>query len=285
MSDVVRSPYFSLRIITSILFIGVAAAFLLTSCQKLNEDVLPEGPQTMTGILVPLPISVSRRGTHALMQNGHSTYVVESSTVNLRHFEDVEAIVTGHLEPNIDPESPAVLVASGVTLVEIELRTWTVPAFNLTIDTPPDWNPTFFPDGVRFSQTGSSVILSIHPSSQPALPSGNSHQVAGYPGVVVTGSGMQTLFLRRGAQILTFEYHESVAPSARGDLFLRMLRSVKFTAASSARSATSATTGTGSSTAMGVPCGGPAGVLCPAGQFCEVTDTATNIGHCRALKH
>lgn len=263
----------------------VVAALLLTSCQKPDDKTLPEGPQTMTGILVPLPISVSRRGTHTLMQNGHSTYVVESSTVNLRHFEDVEAIVTGHLEPNIDPDSPAVLVASGVTLVEIPLRSWSIPAFSMMIDTPPDWNPSFFPDGARFSQTGSSVILSIHPSLQPSLPAGNSQQVAGYPGVIVTGSGMQTLFLRRGAQILTFEYHESTSASARADLFLRMLRSVRFTAASSVRSATSsAVTGTGSTGGLGAPCGGPAGVLCPSGQFCEVTDTATNIGRCRALK-
>ncbi len=262
----------------------IAAAFLLTSCQKPVADTLPQGPQTLSGILVPLPISVSRRGTHTLMQNGHSTYVVESSTVNLRHFEDVEAIVTGHLEPNIDPNSPAVLVASGVTLVEIPLRTWNVPAFGFSIDTPPDWNPSFFPDGVRFNQTGSTVILSIHPSLQPALPSGNAHQVAGYPGIIVTGSGMQTLFLRRGAQILTFEYHESASASARSDLFLRILRSVHFAAASSARSVASSTTTGAVSSAMGAPCGGAAGILCPSGQFCEVTDTATNIGRCRALK-
>ncbi len=282
MSDTVRSSYLSPRIAATASMLSLVAVLMLTSCQKPQEEVLPQGPQTMTGILVPLPISVSRRGTHALMQNGHSTYMVESSTVNLRHFEDVEAVVTGHLEPNIDPDSPAVLVASGVTLIEIPLRAWTVPAFGFFIDTPPDWNPAFFPDGVRFSQTGSEVILSIHPSLQPALPSGNAQQVAGYPGVIVTGSGMQTLFLRRGTQILTFEYHESA--SARGDLFLRILRSVRFHAMSSARSVMSSTTTGAVSSAMGAPCGGPAGILCPSGQFCEVTDTATNIGRCRALK-
>jgi hypothetical protein len=63
--------------------------------------------------------------------------------------------------------------------------------------------------------------------------------------------------------------------------FRRFLQSVIFQKKSSS---SAATTMSGSNASAGIPCGGTAGILCPAGQYCEITDSATNIGRCRSVK-
>lgn len=281
------------------LVIGGAVACMLlvglSSCDREPEQPLPDGPQTMTGVLTPVPLSLDRRGSHALSRNGTQVYLVESAKTDLRDFEGVDVVVTGHLERNIDPDALPVLVASGVTLVDVPGRDWAVEPLGLTLEAPLDWSGEMFDDGIQFTQTGSSeVLLKVHPSTLTKLPTGVMLQVAGRKAVRASASsGLQTVYVQNGRQILTFSYVPAAGTPVREAErdFNRVLRSVRFgrspaASSSSARTGTGAagSTGTVSSEPQGAPCGGPAGVLCPAGQYCEITDPTDGIGRCRSLK-
>jgi hypothetical protein len=271
---------------------SVAFAILLVglqSCTRRAEQPLPEGPQTMSGVLVPVPLSLSRRGTHALTQGGTQTYYVESTKQDLRNFEGVDVIISGLFERNSDPDALPVLVASGVKLVDMPVKSWSYESLGITLETPSHWLPQEFDDGVQFTQTGSTqVLLKIHPSVLTQLPAGTMLQVAGRKATRVSGSGEQTVYVLNGRTILSFSYQPPVnAPLTAAERdFNRVLRSVKFSASSSSVSSRAAGTGsvqTGTGGTAGVPCGGAAGVLCPSGQYCEITDTAEGIGRCRSL--
>jgi hypothetical protein len=256
-------------------------AVVLVSCKDHAIEDIPQGKQTMTGVLLPVPLSISRRGTHALMQNGTETALVESSAVNLRQMEGLDVIVTGHFERNTDPDALPVLVASGVTLVNLQMKPWQLPGLQMTVETPLDWTPEFLPGGVRFSQTGSAVQMAISTGALTTLPSANRLTVGGRPAALVHGSGSQTLYIHNGSSLLLVEFASAL--SGGDTLIMRIIHSIKFSAPAS--SASSVTSGTGSNTsAAGVPCGGTAGVLCPSGQYCEITDAINNIGRCKSLK-
>jgi hypothetical protein len=254
----------------------------LVSCKDHDIVDIPGGQQTLTGVLLPVPVSISRRGTHSLVQNGEVTALVESSSVNLRQMEGMDVIVTGHFERNTDPDALPVLVASGVTLVNLEMRTWQLPAQRMSIDTPLDWSPEFLPDGVQFSQTGGTVFLAVSTGALTGLPTANRMTVGGRPAALVHGTGAQTLYIHNGSSLLLLEFATSVTG---GDtLILRIIRSITFTTPSSSASSLPSS-GTGSNGSVsGIPCGGTAGVLCPSGQYCEITDSINNIGRCRSLK-
>jgi hypothetical protein len=44
-------------------------------------------------------------------------------------------------------------------------------------------------------------------------------------------------------------------------------------------SLSAAATGSGA----GLPCGGTAGILCPGGFYCDITDVANNVGRCKKI--
>lgn len=271
----------SLTLRSGLLVAAVCSTFLMLGGCKGHEIAdIPAGNQTLTGVLLPVPISISRRGTHALMQNGEQTALVESTKINLRDIEGVDVVVTGHFERNTDPDALPVLVASGVTLVTLDMRTWQLPVQKITLDTPRTWNPSFFPEGARFTETGGLVHLAVSTSSLTTLP-GNAPRISagGRPAVLVHGTGAQTLYVQNGSSIFTLEFADTAAVS--DTLIMRIIRTLHFTVASSSSVSAS---GTGSSTPTGIPCGGVAGVLCPAGQYCEITDSVTNTGRCKALK-
>lgn len=254
--------------------------FLLTSCTSHPLIVIPDGKQTLTGVLLPVQISLSRRGTHTLMQSNVAVALVESSTVNLRQMEGVDSVVVGHFERNTDPEALPVLVASGVSLVDVVMRTWQLSAIGITLEVPPEWGPKFLTDGVRFSATGSSVYLAVSTGALSPLPASNRMAVGGRPAAFVSSSGASTLSIHNGSSMILFEFAESI-PGGNA-VILRIIRTILFTAPSSFSSL-----GTSSGafpTPDGAPCGGAAGLLCPTGSYCEVTDTITNIGRCRSLK-
>lgn len=275
---------------------SIAATVLLValqSCTRKAEQPLPAGTQTMTGVLVPVPLSKTRRGTHVLTQQGERVYLVESARADLRDFEGVDVVVTGKLERNTDPDALAVLLASGVTLVDMPARMWEIDSLEISLETPATWSIQEFDDGTQFTETGAThVLLKIYPATITALPAGTMLQVAGRKAVRVNASGTQTVYVLNGRTILTFLFQPDAntpLTAAERD-FNRVLRSVKFGTSTSSGSGTSVSTssssqrtGTGSAPS-GAPCGGPAGVLCPSGQYCEVTDPVDGIGRCRALK-
>lgn len=252
----------------------------LSSCKQKPVD-LPTGTQTLTGILLPVPFALDRRGTHQLTVQGAPVYLVESARVNLRTLEGMAVVVSGHVERNIDPNALPVLVASGVTMINPLFRTWDVPQFKVSLDVPPEWNPSFFPDGVRFSETGGSVKLSLHPSLAATLPPGDFMQIGGRTAVRTTATGSETIFVQNGSSIFAIQHY--LDDPSTSTTFPLVLRSIRFSRSSAMSAGSSVSMGTGT-TVTGNPCGGVAGILCPSGQFCEITDMASNSGRCKPLK-
>lgn len=256
--------------------------FLFVSCKSHPILVIPEGAQTLTGVLLPVQISLSRRGTHELMQHGQEVALVESSTVNLRQMEGVDVIVVGHFERNTDPAALPVLIASGVTLASVRMHTVDLSGIGLSLDVPPEWNPQYLQEGIRFASSGSSIFIAISTGSLVPLPTTNRMTVGGRPAVLVSSSGASTLSIHNGSYMILFEFADSI-PGGNA-LILRIIRSIHFTTPSSVTSIMSVGTGTAIPSSDGAPCGGSAGLLCPSGSYCAVTDTVTNIGRCRTLK-
>jgi len=279
MTDITRPIFSAFRVLAAVAAVTVVMGFLFMSCDR-QETVIPQGAQTLTGVLLPVPLSLSRRGSHALLQNGHQTALVESATVNLRDLEGVDIVIVGHFEQNTDRDALPVLVASGVTLLTMPMRTWQLPVQKISFDVPLTWNPSFYPEGARFTQTGGTVFLAASASTSTSLPVGNRISAGGRPAVLVHGTGAQTLYVQNGVSFFMLEFAEHVA--VNDALILRIIRSIHFNTSSASSSAT--VTASGSTTSAGIPCGGSAGILCPAGQYCEITDSEKNIGRCRAVK-
>lgn len=259
----------------------VLVPFILLSCKGHTVVSIPTGTQTLTGVLLPVPISLSRRGTHSLAQQGTEIALVESSSVNLREMEGVDVVVTGHFERNTDPNALPVLVASGVTLVNMQMRTWQLPALNVSIDTPLDWNPQFSPQGVRFNQTGSTTVLALSTGALAPLPSAQRMTVGGRPAAFVSASGATIVYVHNGSSLLLLEFSRSIPGG--NVLVTRIIRTLRFVTPDDIPSSQAAS-GSTSPLDAGSPCGGPAGILCLSGQYCEITDAVSNIGRCRAVQ-
>ncbi len=259
-------------------FIGLA---LLNGCTKEPEVVLPTGPQTLSGALSPVDLSLTRRGTDVLRQNGRDVYYVESSVVNLRSFEGMDVTITGTLEINSDPKALPVLVATDVRRIEQPSHPWSVPALKLTFSAPLAWNGEVFDDGIKFTETGSiSPLLTIYKSSFSTLPTGTPLVVGGQRAVrVMTASGT-VVYIQNGSQIVAITIDQTLNDPAKKEpvqSVLQLLKTIVFT------SNASSTLSSGSGSLSGTPCGGPAGILCEQGSYCAVTDTTIGSGICRPL--
>lgn len=274
-------------------FIGlapiIALSLALHGCGTDVQHTIPEGPQTLTGVLVPAPLSIVRRGSHIFRQNGEDVYYAESSMVDLRDYVNMDAVVEGVVERNTDTKDLPVLVISGATLVEMPMRAWEVSALGLSISVPESWEGHQFDDGAQFAETGSTItLLSIHSSALTQLPAGNMLQLPGVRAVRTSGTGAELVYIQRGRDIVVMEFkQQNDQVMTEGRVRQYIIKSIRFTSTPSSVGGSAARSSSGTqdgSTPAGAPCGGPAGVLCPTGQYCEVTDASTNIGRCRALQ-
>lgn len=256
---------------------------ILSSCSGKEEVVLPVGPQTLTGALSSVELSLTRRGTHILRLNGRDVYYVESNMINLRTYEGMDVSIEGALEKNSDPASLPVLVAKKVTLVEEPSHAWTVPALHLTFSAPLQWHGDVFDDGISFTQTGSTLsLLKILRSSLAELPTGTPLVVGGQRAVRIDTSSGQVIYVQNGKDILAITLDKSLQGTSGKEpvkSVLHILKSFAFTNTSS--SGSGAIIGTGTGAVAGSPCGGAAGILCPSGSYCAITDQAAGIGVCR----
>ena len=275
-----------------------------------SPESLPVGEQTVKGTLTRVGISLTRRGTHVLTVDERHAYYVESTTVSLLPFEKRSVTLRGTFEPNIDARDLPVLVVSDIVGGEQEkLRAWAMPALGITVELPRSWEGDVTASQAEFTASGSSLpALRIAREETKNLPfdfttmtaSGSAMTLmpltlntrkavmiayADQPLVIVTvalegaaNAGKVLAFsFRLPADVVTDE-----ARAAERDRVLTYMRTLKFSVASSSRAATAPSTGTGAS-AEGKPCGGPAGILCPMGYFCRVTDLATDIGTCKRM--
>lgn len=257
---------------------------LLAAC---GTDALPipESPQTLSGSLLPADISFARRGTHILTLADQSEVYVESPIVNLRRYAGRSLTVRGAYETNLDPSLPPVLVVQEVLQAEDVSRVWSSDALRISLRIPSAWGVMEAGQRVEFLPSGSlTAVVGISASADP-LPVGTPIVIDQRKAVraIDPNTGRQTVIIERGSDrvVLTFtpEAYTGDQEALRTE-WLSLLQTINLSNIATSVSSV-APTGTGS--VSGAPCGGSAGVLCPAGHYCEINDTTNNIGVCKKL--
>lgn len=295
-----------LFVMRRVLLAGLCSVLLLTACG--GHVPLPVGEQTVQGTLERVGISLTRRGTHLLRVDEHTAYYVESTTVRLLPYEGRIVRLKGTFEPNVYVRDLPVLVVTEIVGDDREaLRTWMLPAFGVAVDLPRSWSGNVSSSVAQFTVSGSELpVLRVAREAQENLPFDFTSMATSGSSLALMPlelNGRRAVMIRyveepliiftvaeKGAQqetadVLAFSFRlPDDSPAAR-DRVLMLMRTLRDAVATSAPADTPPprpNTGTGAS-AVGKPCGGPAGVLCPAGYFCQVTDTATDIGVCTRM--
>ncbi len=289
---------------------GIAAlafvcVLVLPACNR--REPLPQGSRTARGTLERVEISLTRRGTHALAREGEQFTYVESPTVDLHALEGRTVELQGTYEENTDRRDLPVFVVTKVTGGAVgQKRAWTIPSLGVSFSVPREWKGDVTKSVARFTVSGSTLpMLRVLVETADALPfdfrtlTSSGTDLRLMPLVIGTrkavtvetdGQPSFTVYVdldaasatddRLLAFVFRLEEDADVAAIQREDA-LGIVRSLAFRASSAPR-ATTPQSGTGSA-AEGKPCGGPAGVLCPSGYSCQITDAATDIGVCKRL--
>lgn len=264
-------------------------AFVLTLVlSACGGDVLPDlpsGEQTVEGVLRAAELSAVRRGSHLIEQENTPVYYAESSLISLREYQDKRVTLRGQFEHNTDPEDLPVLVVESVVNVEETVKEHTLSKAAVRLEAPVHWKLVEREGKYQFrlEEDQDEPLLSVWQEAGELLPDG------GVPIVVDATraarlvdelTNAQLVSVKRDGQILNLQFTPGTRLSAdrlRED-FLILLSSIDLI--NTTTSTTTPNTGTG---ALGTPCGGAAGILCPQGQFCDIQDFAENIGRCRKL--
>ena len=257
---------------------------LLVACGETPLPELPEGEQTISGVVSPTELSLVRRGTHVLERDGEVLYYLESANVPLSSLEGKQATITGSFEHNTDPEDLFVFVVTVINDFENTVERREFPKFELSFDLPEGWRVVPAESYVQLlAGDDERPTVSIEWDSPDALPSGQVPVVVDGERAVRSLSndaGAETVYIPRGNRLLTLVF--SPRDNERADdirsQWLNLLRSIDLLDDTTAPSVPVAT-GTGS----GLPCGGVAGVLCPEGYYCDIEDLVENIGHCQQV--
>lgn len=263
-------------------------AIAVSACAPRPSINLPLGPVSITGSLIPAEMSLVRRGTHLLVVNGEKAYYVESKTVNLMNFEGQTIHITGTAQLNTNRQDLPVLMASTVTAAmdDNRLHEWEIPALDLKISVPAHWRASIQKHVVTFmlpSEQAPLLVISLLSGS--ILPAGSPYYLSGHRAVRATPDGTQedVYILDKGFSLrLHFDVSSQQTIERLEDAklvqsqFQSALTTLTFL---SDRRTEDPLIGSGAA----VPCGGPAGILCPQGSFCNVTDAEARIGECKKL--
>lgn len=267
-----------------------ACFFFLISCTVAPElPVLPEGPQTLTGTVVPTTISTARRGMYVLKAAGKDLAYLESATVNLREFEGRSTALRGHYERNIDPEDLPVLVVESIVSSEESVRPWSSSQLALSADVPTRWGVSGTGSAMAFIPVGSlHPIVSLSMMADKPMPSGITMSVGGAKAIRFLDelSGEQRIAVERSGGYLELAFtpqREDDLATARSE-WLAFLRSLRIGGAVGVGSSRAAVSSASTGIREGQPCGGLAGILCPAGFYCAITDLEQNIGVCKTIE-
>ena len=99
-------------------------------------------------------------------------------------------------------------------------------------------------------------------------------------------SGEQRLAVERSDGYLEIAFtpqHEDDLEQARAEWFA-FLRSLKVSGRSASNNSRTGVSSMPAGSGEGQPCGGLAGILCPSGLYCEITDLEQNIGVCKQIE-
>lgn len=296
----------------------LASILLLSGCGKNAEFPIPPGIQTIRAILKPVPFSLKRRGTHALIaSDGQMAAYAESSAVNLHSLEGREVEFQGIFEKNTNPaDLPVFVVQKVIEGGNEDMRPWAIPSLSLSLQLPRNWKGTLQGKSASFTAPDSTdPLLTITVRSMASLSDSPMYGPAPLPmesdgDMLVVGLRKATAAFSAGHASWTVTVPEPLTPegnlevvftfAVRPDLptdqqlssYRNILRSVtfSFTGTSSVQSSSSArffrssssSAGSAQSRAAGdgAPCGGIAGILCPSGLYCRIIDPASDSGLC-----
>jgi hypothetical protein len=250
-------------------------------------DIL--GPYTATGTIVGTGSSLVRRGTHVLTMNGRSRFYLESRSVNLTQFKDTTVVIKGEVSPNSHPQFLPVFQVSSVTPLEpsmpTDLQHYTVSTLSLQLDAPREWKSALKGGRLTFAiPEEDGAFIAIENDDRSPLPEEGLHvRIDGRNGtrVIDEVTGVHRVYVRLTPnRVLLFTFGPKGEESLLlRDAFYTMLQSVQF----SNLEQPSITGDPEKLQGSGQPCGGPAGVLCPEGEYCAVREFDTGIGGCRKL--
>jgi len=264
----------------------VPLCLFLVSCgeKPLTPPPLPQGEQTVTGLLLSTEITLLRRGTHVLKKDGKDFCLVESQIVNLRSFENKDVEMKGTFEYNSDPLLLPVLVVREVKLTEQDTKEVPVYSLGFSCRTSSAWAKSESAGKVQFTLSGNTgPLVTVQKMKGTLLPAGAPFLIDGKHAIrtVDAMTNAESVSLINGEDIITFSFTPVSRPSdelkAQWSSFLD---SVHFSDGDMSSSASSVI----STSDDGTPCGGTAGILCPAGEYCAITDVKENIGKCRKVK-
>ena len=250
---------------------------------------LPAGVQTLTGTIVPTTMSTARRGTHLLKESGTDRAYLESSVVLLREFQGRTTALRGHFEHNIDPRDLPVFIVESVLSSEETVRAWASPDSRVQANIPTRWGLSMDAETTHFIPAGSlHPVVSIVFLRDKSLPSGIALTVGDSRAIRFLDdiSGEQRIAVEQPGGYLEVSFtpqRESDPELARSE-WLTFLRSIRLRDVITVGNAASSRVSGATASRDRQPCGGVAGVLCPPGQFCEITDLDQNIGLCRSVE-
>lgn len=280
------------RFFLSAIGLGIAALVIVQfgSYTKKPISTRPLGPTTATGTLIGADVSLIRRGTHVLVVDGERAFYVESRTQNLQEFEGQTVTVEGNLAKNTVQDELYVLEATSVKRShgDDDLKRWDIPAIGIHLNAPVAWTPSIQGSTANFMLLGETVpLLTIKLVSGSTLPPGTSMYISNRRTTRVDGEAEDTeVFILEKSSIISLQF----SPSSQNQVtrpeeaqvlraqFDRMLSDITFLIDKKLPS-----TQTGG-TMGGTACGGTAGILCPAGFYCDINDPVNRIGQCKARK-
>lgn len=264
-----------------------AVVLSLTACKQDTQPMVKYGSTTATGTLISANVDLVRRGTHILMVDNVKTYYVESRTHNLTQLEGQIISITGNLEPNTVKTELPVLVAETITggVGDEDLHRYEIPSLNIRLGAPKTWTAEIVGTVATFRLPNESdPLLAIRRLSGSTLPPGGAQiYVKNRKGSRFNnGSGMIDTYILEKDTLIQFHFDPATQKKVKtpehgallGAEFERVLSTISFL---TDKELAPTQTGSGATTI----CGGAAGLLCPSGTFCNITNFESREGVCK----
>jgi len=279
----------SLGVPSFVFTVLLLSSISLSACGKEDPVILPEGVQILTGTVLPTDISLLRRGTHLFTIGDENVYFLESTGVSLRKYEHKRVVLQGEVSANIDNTYlPVLTVDTILNVLEQAMKDWQLRSLELSLALPESWGGSIETGHSQFIPLGAdqAVITLMRLEDE-----NDEEEELDYLSVpIVLGSiratkiidddtGNEIIRVPRPNGFIQISYTALEHPHASQwhEDWEVMLTSLVF------NSTDRPTPVASSGSVSGSPCGGPAGILCPAGFYCDVVNLQENIGICKGL--